>query len=80
MKSRWTIGRKLTISCAAMLALMVAMGVISLKSIHDLNAELETAIQKTARRLQLGGTLETAGSNMLAGMRGIVANPRLRHA
>jgi methyl-accepting chemotaxis protein len=72
MNHQWTIGKKLTVSCAAMLTLVLAMSIVSLNSIASLNSELETATQKTALRLQLGGTLDTAGSDMLAGMRGIV--------
>ena len=72
MKSRWTIGRKLTVCCATMLVLTLAMSIFSLNSIAALNAELEAATQKTARRLQIAGIMDTAGSNMLAGMRGIV--------
>jgi methyl-accepting chemotaxis protein/methyl-accepting chemotaxis protein-1 (serine sensor receptor) len=55
-----------------MLVLMVGMGLMGLSTASRLNSELETATQKTARRLQLGGTMDTAGSDMLAGMRGIV--------
>src|SRR4051812_21154139 len=72
MKSHWTIGKKLTIGCAAMLALMVLMSVVSLNSIGNLNTELEVATQKTARRLQLAAEIDTSGSNMLASQRGIV--------
>lgn len=72
MKNNLTIGQKLTISCAAMLALMLAMSTMSLSSMSKLNSELEIATEKTARRLQLAGTMDTAGSDMLAGMRGIV--------
>jgi methyl-accepting chemotaxis protein/methyl-accepting chemotaxis protein-1 (serine sensor receptor) len=72
MNSRWTIGKKLTISCAVMLALVIGMGVMGLSTSSQLNTELEIATQKTARRLQLGGLMDTAGSDMLAGMRGIV--------
>ena len=43
-----------------------------MSSLGRLNSELETATHRTARRLQLGGIIDTAGSNMLAGTRGIV--------
>ncbi len=72
MNSRWTIGKKLTVSCVAMLAMVIAMGVMSLSTASQLNNELEIATQKTARRLQLAGLMDAAGSDMLAGMRGIV--------
>src|SRR5690349_21825313 len=72
MKSRWTIGKKLTISCAATLALMIVMSVGSLNSIGNLNTELENATRGTARRIQLGGIMDVAGSDMLAGQRGLL--------
>src|SRR4051794_19545727 len=72
MKSRMTIGTKLTISYSAMLALMLVMGTTDLRSIDQVNSELVTATQKTARRLQLAGIMDKAGSDMLAGQRGIV--------
>ncbi len=71
MKSNWTIGTKLTISCSAMLALMIGMAFMSLAGTSSLNRQLETATQNTARRLQLGGAMDTAGSDMLASMRGV---------
>ena len=55
-----------------MLALSVGMGIATLRSIDSLNDELETATQKSCRRLQLAGVMDTAGSDMLANMRGIV--------
>src|SRR5689334_15204656 len=72
MKSQMTVGTKLTIGCAAMLALVAGMGAMYLNSVKRLDAELETATHKTARRLQLAGEMDTAGSDMLAGMRGII--------
>lgn len=67
-----TVGKKLTASVALMLILALVLGVTSLNSIGKLNAQLETATDKTARRLQLGAAMDAAGSNMLAAMRGIV--------
>lgn len=67
-----TVGKKLLVSAGATLALTVAIGIASLNSINNLNRELETATQKTARRLQLAGVMDAASANMLSGMRGIV--------
>jgi methyl-accepting chemotaxis protein len=67
-----TVGKKLTICFGAMSVLMAAMGIASLNSVEKLKTELDTATRKTARRLQLARTMDTAGSDMLAGMRGIV--------
>jgi methyl-accepting chemotaxis protein len=67
-----TIGRKLVISVGSMMALMMIMGVTSLNSINNLNAELVTATTTSARRITLMGLIDAAGSDMLAGMRGMV--------
>ena len=67
-----TIGKKLVISSGSMLAVTLLLGVAALNSIGRLNTELEIATQKTARRPQLAGQMDVAGSDMLAGMRGII--------
>ena len=72
MQSRWTIGKKISVSCGVMIFLGLLTGVASIISLGRLDGELETMAQKTARRLQLVGTLDVSGSDMLAGMRGIV--------
>jgi methyl-accepting chemotaxis protein len=72
VKSNWTIGMKLTASCAVMLALMCVMGFVSLRTAGAINDQVVIATTKTARRLQLGGAIDTASSDMLAGMRGVV--------
>ena len=51
---------------------MIVMALVSMIGMSRLNGELVTATRNTARRLQLGGTMDAAGSDMLAGMRGIV--------
>ena len=55
-----------------MAAVALLLGVAAISSIGRLNTELEIATQKTARRLQLAGLMDVAGSDMLAGMRGII--------
>src|SRR6266498_1236318 len=72
MKSTMTIGRKLFISIGSMVVLMAVMGITALYSIDRLNDELETATRKTARILQIAGSIEKSASDLLAGMRGIV--------
>ena len=68
----WSIGTKITACCSVMLLLVSVMGLVSLSTASSINAELVDATQNTARRLQVGGIIDTAGSDMLAGMRGIV--------
>jgi len=72
MKSRMTIGRKLFISAGALLVLTITLGIASLHSISSLAARLDNATEKTARRLRLAGTISLAGTEMLAGERGVV--------
>jgi methyl-accepting chemotaxis protein len=67
-----TIGRKLVISVGSMMAVMAVMGITSLNSLKNLNNELITATTQSARRIQLMGLIDAAGSDMLAGMRGMV--------
>jgi methyl-accepting chemotaxis protein/methyl-accepting chemotaxis protein-1 (serine sensor receptor) len=66
-----TIGKKLTISVGSMLFLTAVMGILWLNSIQNMDDNLQ-ATGKTARRLQLTGKMDVAGSDMLAGMRGII--------
>lgn len=74
MLRQMTIGKKLLISVGSVLLMSVAQGLTSLKSTTDLNTSLENATQKTARRLQLVGLIDAAGSDMLAAERGIIMN------
>jgi methyl-accepting chemotaxis protein len=67
-----TIGKKLTIGVGSMLVLTVAMGILWLNSIQKMDGNLQVAAGKTARTLQLEGRMDVAGSDMLAGMRGII--------
>jgi hypothetical protein len=55
-----------------MLALMVAVGIAWLGSLGRLGIDRQSAAEKTARRLQIAAEMDSAGSNMLAAMRGIV--------
>jgi CHASE3 domain sensor protein len=72
MNTRWTIGKKLSIGCAAMLVTTLLMGIASQYASSSLNSELEFAIQNTARQIQLGGEIDVASSDMLASQRGII--------
>jgi len=69
-----TVGKKLALSVGLMVFLGLVNGIASLNIISRLNAQLEDATQKGARRLQLGGEIYTGGANMMAGMRGVILN------
>jgi methyl-accepting chemotaxis protein len=71
MYSRMTIGKKLYASVGALLLLTLILGLASLNSTNSLTTRLDTATQKTARRLKLAGKIDSAGADMLAGQRGV---------
>jgi methyl-accepting chemotaxis protein/methyl-accepting chemotaxis protein-1 (serine sensor receptor) len=67
-----TIGKKLTITVGAMLALALILGVTSIRSIGQLADNLDTATNKTAKKLQLTGRIRGAIGDMTAGQRGFL--------
>lgn len=72
MKSQMTIGKKLTLGFGALLALVIGLGYSSLSSVGTLSSELDLAVNKTARKTELAGQIQTAVSDMRAGQRGLV--------
>jgi hypothetical protein len=67
-----TIGRKLEIGVGTLLALVVAIGMAWLGRLGGLDIGRQSAGEKTARRLQIAAEMDSAGSDMLAAMRGVV--------
>jgi hypothetical protein len=60
MDSSMTIGKKLVLCFGAMLALVLGMGYSSLSSVGTLSTELDSAVNKTARKTELAAQIETA--------------------
>ena len=73
MYAKMTISKKLLISIGSVLIMTLALGLASLNSIYQLADQLDVATHKTARRMKLAGAMDTAGSDMLAGQRGMLA-------
>src|SRR5690242_3254875 len=67
-----TIGKKLLWSVGSLLLMAVALGFTSLNSINQLKDGLENCTRKTGVRLILVGQIDGAGSDMLAGQRGLL--------
>jgi methyl-accepting chemotaxis protein len=73
-----TIGAKLLISSSAMLALVLIMGLTSLKVSSGLSKELDNAVNLIARKQLLAGQISTAAADMNALERGIAFNTVLQ--
>ncbi len=66
------MGKKLLIGFAAMLILTLLVGIAALSGISRLSHRLDVAISLTVRKLNLVASIRSAGSDMLAGQRGVV--------
>jgi methyl-accepting chemotaxis protein len=79
MKSQMTVGKKLTISFSAILALVLLLGYASLSSIATLTASLDTAVNSSAKKLAGAGDFNADTSDMVAleariGLRAIIGD------
>ena len=72
MKSNWTVGRKLGVSFAVLIALLLGMGMSSLTAVGKLETALGVTGYKTARKIELAGHIDAAQSDMLAAERGMI--------
>jgi methyl-accepting chemotaxis protein len=72
MHSKTTIGQKLIASFAAMLLVTLVLGVASLTAVHELSSRLDTAINKTTKKIELIDAVSNARSDMLAAQRGVI--------
>ncbi len=71
MRKNVTIGSKLMGSFVAMLALVLLLGLSSLKVSRDMNRELDQAVNVIAKQQEIAGQISTAASDMEALERGI---------
>jgi len=67
-----TISAKLRLCFFALSALMIILGATSIYAIRSLNQHFDQAVAKTARKLQLGGQINTVKSDMYVAQRGMV--------
>ena len=80
MKSQMTIGKKLTLSFSALLALLLGLAYSFLSSVGALSADLDKAVHQTARKIELVGQIQTTVSNLRAGQRGLILFSMLKDA
>lgn len=78
MKWKATIGVKLVVSFGAMLALVLILGVTSLKINMDLGAELDNAVRVTAKKQMLAGQILATTAEMTAFERGVASSEMLQ--
>jgi methyl-accepting chemotaxis protein/methyl-accepting chemotaxis protein-1 (serine sensor receptor) len=72
MKTTMTIGQKLIASFAGMLAATLVLGIASLTAIGNLSSSLDTAVNKTTRKIQLIDSISNSKSDLLAAQRGVI--------
>ncbi|HEX9117463.1 MAG TPA: methyl-accepting chemotaxis protein, partial [Anaerolineae bacterium] len=65
-----TIGKKLTLAFAGMLGLVLALSYVALSSIGSLGAELDQAVNSTAKKLDLGAAMRARTQEMVSANRG----------
>jgi len=80
MKSQMTIGKKLMLGFGALLAVVIGVAYSSLSAIGTLSTELDEAVNKTVRKTELAGQIQTAVSDMRAGQRALVLFSMLKDA
>jgi hypothetical protein len=78
MKWKATIGVKLVTSFGAMLALVLILGISSLKINLDLGAELDSAVRVTAKKQMLAGQILATTAEMTALERGVASSEMLQ--
>jgi methyl-accepting chemotaxis protein len=72
MEAQMTIGKKLMLSFGAMLVALLAMAGSSLYSISGMDSELDTAANKSGKKLDIAGSLATNVSDLLSFERGVL--------
>src|SRR5215469_5264132 len=78
MSWKATIGVKLVVSFGAMLALMLILGVASLEINMSLGAELDNAVQVTAKKQMLAGQILAGAAELNALERGVASSSMLQ--
>ena len=78
MIQRMTIGKKLMVSFGALVVLTLVLGFTSMSSITGLGSLLDTAVNKTSRKLDLAGRIRASVYSMRWSARGIVLSVALK--
>ncbi|MEO8660204.1 MAG: hypothetical protein ABI693_17165 [Bryobacteraceae bacterium] len=65
-----TIGKKLTLAFASVLAMVMALGYIAISSQSRLGSALDEAVSSTAKKMDLAGAMRSRVQEMVASIRG----------
>jgi methyl-accepting chemotaxis protein/methyl-accepting chemotaxis protein-1 (serine sensor receptor) len=71
MMARWTVGRKLAVSVAAILMLTAASGVAAWYAVSNLGRELDSALNRTTTKIDLSQAVAKRAQEILALGRGV---------
>ena len=72
MQLQMSIGKKLTLAFATMLALLLGLGYFGYSSIDSLGKDFDTQVNSTAKKAELAGQIKTGVYKMITAQRGVV--------
>ncbi len=70
--TRYSLGFRLLGAFGAMVLLLLLSGGVSLYMVERLSGKLDTAANRTARKIEINGQIKTTASGMRAGQRGLL--------
>jgi len=79
MQSQMSIGKKLTLAFAAMLALVLSLGYFGYSSIASLGHALDSQVNSTSKKAALANQIQTGAYKMRTAQRGVVMYALLRN-
>jgi len=80
MRSNWTVGRKLGVTFAVVITLLLAVALSSLSAIGKLESVIELTAVKSARKVELAGIINTSESDMAAAERQMIVETAAKHS
>lgn len=78
MKEQMTIGKKLMLSVASLLVLMMVLSYASLNAIADLGSDLDVTVNQTAKKVELAGHMQKSVAMMRWAVRSFMLSAVLK--
>ncbi|MGD0300623.1 MAG: hypothetical protein ABSE86_26355 [Bryobacteraceae bacterium] len=79
MRTPMTIGKKLMFAIGGMLAVLLGLAYSSFSSLGTLGTLLDTAVNKTAKKMVLVGSIEVAVEHLRTAQRGVILYSMLKN-